>query len=59
MDLFIKFLVFSLNTMDCRKNSAENYVKGATMFEVRRREKVLRQAAKERGRWKRADLELT
>lgn len=59
MDLFIKFLIFSINTMDCRKDSAENYVKGATMFEVQRREKLLRKAARERGRWTRADLELT
>lgn len=59
MDLLVKFLVYSINTMDCRKDSAENYIKGATMFEVQRREKLLRKAARERGMWKRADLELT
>jgi hypothetical protein len=59
MDILVKFLVYSINTMDCRKDSAENYIKGATMFEVKRREKLLRIAARERGMWKRADLELT
>ena len=48
MDLLVKFLVFSINTMDCRKDSAENYVQGATMFEVRRREKLLRKAGVDR-----------
>ena len=56
MDLLVRFLVFSINTMDCRRDSAENYVKGATMFQVRTLEKGLRKAARERGRWKPHDL---
>lgn len=58
MDLLVRFLVYSLNTMDCRRDSAENYVQGATMFQVRGLEKQLRKVAREKGRWKRADLEL-
>lgn len=58
MDLFIRFLIFSINTMDCRKDSAENYVKGAAMFELKTLKKGLRRAARARGTWKRADLEV-
>ena len=57
--MFIKFLVFSINTADCRKNSAENIVKGSTMFEVKRRERELRKTAREKGRWTRQEIELT
>ena len=59
MNLFIKFLVFSMNTADCRKDSAENFVKGSTMFEVARRERMLRKMAREKGRWTRQEIELT
>jgi len=59
MDLFIKFLVFSINTADCRKDSADNMIKGSTMFEVKRRERELRKAAREKGTWTRQDIELT
>jgi len=59
MDLFIKFLVYSMNTADCRKDSAENLVKGSTLFEVNRRERQLRKTARENGTWTRQDIELT
>jgi hypothetical protein len=59
MDLLIKFLIFSMNTMDCRRDSARKFVNGATLFEVKRRERQLRKVARERGYWQRSDLELT
>lgn len=59
MDLLIKFLVFSINTADCRKDSAENTIKGATLFEVQRRERELRKVARAKGRWTRQEIELT
>ena len=59
MDLLIKFLVFSINTTDCRKDSAENLVQGSKLFEIKRREKQLRKIAREKGVWTRQELELT
>ena len=59
MDLLIKFLVFSMNTMDCRKDSAENMVQGSKIFEVKRREKQLRKIAREKGYWTREELVLS
>ena len=45
MDLFIKFLVYSINTMDCYKGSAELYIVSAYQHEINYKEKRMRKTA--------------
>ena len=45
MDLFIKFLVYSINTMDCYKGSAEKHIIAAYTHDINYKEKRMRKAA--------------
>ena len=62
MDLFIRFLVSSLNTINGVKNSAKKLIRIAYKTEVRRREKMLKEKLEnEEGEaeYKKEDLQLS
>lgn len=65
MDLLIRFLVMSLNTIDGNKDSAEFFIQEDFRKEVKRREKKLKESLlsktsiKNGSMYKKEDLELS
>lgn len=59
MDLLIKFLVFSINTNDCYKNSAQLHIDAATLYETKYIEKRLKKDRQNNELVKRSEIELT